>query len=452
MMSYSFWELVNKIGNYPIEYKNLCIEISSTAEDKSMEKIMESFETIFKTIYPEYWEILSLMKSDILMNIYTATTYGLLPITSKESIAKAYIDADPATPLISNTEENSRRRLKTCSDELKTAFTPLNLASYANQNLNLHYLRASWMPGEEALKSFNDLDFYFYIKSYKHWPFYPDNLSGMHFYEWYSSMNHIFTKEKPIPNKGTTFELEHSAYIFEQLFQPASFMENVINYLQYFNDILSSYKFPIRERSIIFSIPLATLPFATPEDLKDTYFVTLKDYLNNLNDITKKLCFQKQLHKVFFYSGYLQAFAETLLSFLLYLFYIDKDIEGDTVKMQESLKIYITEHINEFNYHNHLHKLFSSFEETKYSKYDKFLTSNDKRGNVAVTSFEINYTHNFYRHIPIMNIDAVKQYYYPNIGIDGFLYDTVNKFFTSADSIKQSNTTPNYLDFIARNK
>lgn len=452
MLDYNFHEVLLRIKDYPSEYRDICqshwTSRKSEAKEYSINEMWQLIESICGSFSSEYVPIINSIKSDVIMSVYTTVLYSLTPTIQINDLVNAFIDSDP-----SNAEENkanTKRRLDTICKDLESNVTQLYFSTHNNNFNGMHYFLPFWDSTKE-LKVFNSLDFYTYIKAYKHWPNYPQNQYGMTFNEWYKEMFSIFTFIGTSATSPT--EREHSSYVFEQLFHPGKFMRNVMDNIQTIEDDFNSIKMPTRERSMILSIPLAVMPGQLQNTIKNPYFKSLNDFIGDYNNPIKKLAFRNYLYKAFFYQGYLFPLVKTLLSYLLFLEYTDS--ENYNLKgIEETLKSYITEHIEEFNYTNPLKTLFNSFAIQSYPKKDTaqkellFIHSNtEKRNNISVETFEINYTYNFFLQNPIRDIFNTRNYYQNfSIGLEEYLNVSTQTILYRAEQIKDS-YTPNYEAF-----
>nr|WP_130789979.1 hypothetical protein [Lachnoclostridium pacaense] len=452
MLDYNFHEILLRIKDYPSEYRDLCqshrASIKAEAKAYSIDEMWQLIESICGSFSSEFVPVINSIKSEILISVYTTVLYTLTPAIQVNDLVNAFIDSDP-----SNAEENkanTKRRLDTICKDLKSNVTSLYFSTHYNNFNAMHYFLPFWDSTRE-LKVFNPLDFYTYIKAYKHWPNYPQNQYGMTFNEWYKEMFSIFTLISSTATSPTEREL--SSYVFEQLFHPGKFMRNAVDSIQIVKEEFNSIKMPTRERFMTLTIPLATIPEQLQDTIKNPYFKSLSDYLTDYNNPIKKLAFRNYLYKAFFYQGCIFPLVKTLFSYLLFLEYSDNE-NYNLKEIAETLNSYITEHIEKFNYTDSLKTLFNSFSIQSYPKKDKaqkellFIHSNtEKRNNISVETFEINYTYNFFLQNPIRDIFNTRNYYQNfSIGLEEYLNVSTQTILYRAEQIKDS-YTPNYEAF-----
>lgn len=449
MLRFNFNKLSEQLRFYPLEYKKLCdnyIKCARKSKSINIEDLWKYLEKICNSLSPIYVDILNKMKPDIFMSLYTAVTYTISKPISKNDLITAFLEADTTN---THNPDDIRRRLAQASSDLKS---PKAIKYYACQNSNFNnvqYLLSYRNSDNQELKVFNSLDFYFYITNYKHWPFFYDNRKGMFFYEWYKSMWDIFTHastDEQFANISIEpFAQEHSAYIFEHIFHPAHFMKNVDDFLENFRESFFNYDSSQRKKIIISTIPLAYLPIALQDNLKNLYFLDLKSYMDNPDDPLKQFTFKKQLERIFLYKGILFPFAETILSYLLQsIFTFGPYIYLEQI--QKLLKNYITENIEQYNYHSIINSSFNTFKNTYYPSKQETSKSillsektEKKRNNIAIKTFELDFTYNFFSLVPLNDILYCQLYWNRHFTPEEYLQISSKRIF---DLINSDNISP----------
>lgn len=427
MLRYDFNVLVKKLDYYP-EYRNLCHQFknkSKLSETSSIDNIWETLEEIVHSFAPDYIFALTHMKTEIIMSIYTAIAYELIPAIGKNDLARTFSN------ISIRDFESVRHSLSAATADLKESYfgpykdfnCPKSLEAQENgaatgkgdspkkgeshekwssckyyfsthylNFTNLQYLLPFWTEEEleiqksevqesetqkfyPKIKPFNNLDFYSYMVNCKNWSFFPQNKFGMTFFKWHKGITSMFKKEefyiievsskKSSSEQGTPFEKAHSAFIFEHLFRPSYFIKNLTDYLENFKTLFSFTKSPEREKAMILTIPLSYLPFSLQETMKESYFENLKSYLNSPENTEIEFSFRKYLYIIASYKGYLFPFAETLLANLLNMVYIESRAY-DLKKLRTILESYITSNIEQYNFYDTIQTQLTKFDELSY--------------------------------------------------------------------------------------
>ncbi len=520
MLRYDFNVLVKKLDCHP-EYRDLCHQFknkSKLSEASSIDNIWETLEEIIHSFAPDYVFALTHMKIEIIMSIYTAIAYELIPSIGKNELARIY------SSISTRDLESIRHSLSTATSDLRESYfgpykdfkCPENLVVqekkdstengdspkksdspvkwnsgkyyFSTHNLNftnLQYLLPFWAEEELAIpktavqeseaqktetkkifsiKSFNNIDFYYYMVNCKNWSFFPENQFGMTFFKWHKGISAMFKKdefyiikgdsEKNSSEQDTSFEKEHSAFIFEHLFHPSYFIKNLTDYLENFKTLFSSTKSPEREKAMILTIPLSYLPFSLQETMKEFYFESLKSYLKSPENTGVELSFRKYLYIIASYKGYLFPFAESLFANLLNMVYIENGAY-DLEKLRAILKNYIISNIEQYNFHAVIQNQLSKFDELSYysderkrkGKEIKLSTPNtEKRNNFAIETFEINYTYNYFSSVPMNDIFYCESFLGRHITLEEYLNLFSEPWFKKFKEVTDSRT-PNYEEF-----
>lgn len=239
MINYSFLDLIRKTENTPFDFKDRSFPSSNeiSDEDKLVNFLWSEMEKICETYTPDSQKHVKALKYDVLMSVYASAYYTCLPTAELADIFSAAKEFDSA---LNN------------PDSIKSAQTNLSGKKKELQQFDtneIKYLSHYWLE-EDTFKTYNALDFYYYLIQYSAWPYYPDHLNGMNFYKYFSGIENMFSHR--MKNKSCKLEDSFSAYIFEELFHPINFISNVTKYFSVFSDRLYEAKLPQRERALFY--------------------------------------------------------------------------------------------------------------------------------------------------------------------------------------------------------
>ena len=405
MLNLSFLQLTYCLGYYPEKYLELCNYCNSLRSDPML--FQDAWDILINICPESSHDILEAMKLKILMALYTAVSYEQQSVEPKSCIQDAYQKFDSSVD-----KETAKRTLSRSAGDLRQNKIGFS-GSYCN-NINLQYLSPFW-NSDEPFKCLNALDFYFYIKNYKHWAFYPDNTNGMTFYEWFKGIQSIVYYDKPAEDfhlaEEISIDKELSAYITEQLFHPIAFCKNVLDFCEYFGKDFNNKDF-LRESAMQLFIPLSYLPVSWQEKIKGCYSNALEKYLKETNNVVNQVHFSNYLKDIYFKVGCLESFAEAFLATCL-LPRGFQSIEGILPAIKETLSTNITDILNknpDFSYYSQMHSYLNKFRNSVFPTTDngrKISFSDDntkKRNNRFIETFEINYTFYFSHSVPLWTL------------------------------------------------
>ena len=454
MLYLSFSQLAYCIIFYPEEYQILR---SYYNQSRSMPMEFEDAWNILLKICPEcYQDILDTMKPKILMALYTAVSYELQKVESKSCVMNAYLDFATSNEEKIN-DDSVRKALFRSTNDLQQSNRVFSSIPY--NCINLQYLAPYW-NSDQDFKCLNPLDFYFYLKNYKHWALYPDHSNGITFYEWLKGIDSIVYHDKsdttsPLPEK-VSLDDELSAYITEQLFHPIAFCKNVLDFFKYFDEDFSNSHFS-RELAMRLFIPLSYLPISWQDSVMKTYSNALRDYIKGTGNLLEKLHFGSYLKQIYFYAGCLQSFAESFLASCL-LPCDFQSIEDILPSIKEVISKSITDALAKnpnSSYYAHMNSYLNKFYQAVYPKTAEnkeilFSDNNSrKRNNHLIETFEINYTFFFFQAVPLYTL---AQYHITTgsfMPIDQYISQRCFWFYNSPEPPNYD--TSNYLKYKNQN-
>lgn len=475
MIEYEFTKLIKQVDYIHPDFKNVFEDFIKRNVSKSdkisigdvWNRLVECCE-----IFPlKLHDAIACMKNDVLMSLYTSATYGAQETIGKSKIALAYINNEPKDMRNGDHSRDIRKGISVCQKNLQKSITPMHLSGQLFDQNALEYFQPYWNPQVSDIKVFNELDYYFYIKEYKHWPFHTDNLDGMRLQELFKSLNSIFKDIYTRTEKHFTLSEAHSVYIFEQLFQPAHLAQYITGYLNCFEDLFYKYKNQERERSLLLSLPLFKLPLPVIDSMKDSYLKALREYIKFPNDSYNESLFIQHMNLALLYKYCLFPLLQTILANVLFI-----SAGGDYNKIKQLLTEYL-ENEQPHDYSPSIMKInLDTISQANYpsrplkkNESDKTQVKNEDtisenktvsilndnvttRNNTSVETFEINLTYNFYCRRKISNIFEYRREH-RNFTIDiDYLNDIKNLgYFNSYYNIKNGNNTDNYLHYKNKN-
>lgn len=454
MINYNFYDLLQNysVFTYFLKKSFSLPDISKAQTPKEMIDLIWKELDQYCEVFPiDLHDTIQVLKNDVLMSVYTSANYTNRDPISQNEIFEKIKKMDPAFISNPNSAESERSNLSHKKASLSRAFSNMDYTGQYFDSNSLLYFAPYWLKEADNFKCFNKLDFYYYIKEYSHWPFYPDNRNGMMFAELLASFDTIYQhlKEK---RQELSFDNIFSAYVFEELFYPISFSRNVTEYLSVFAHLLHDIKSPKREQAIILSRILFKMPPSLWNMVHESHYSSLAAYIANPRNITDYSNFKLNTCQMFFYLNFLYPALQTLFAMALY-----HGVGSDLNKTQEVLKCYIIDNLKAFDYYSPLENQMSDIQALAYPSTQKGKTiklnggSDKKRYNKALESFEINFTKYFYARERIRNFP---EYWLttgnPNNNFDSYMAYHIPLYSSECKDIISGTVTSNYLQFEAQ--
>lgn len=255
--------------------------------------IDELWDRIYKThkkfLFYDLADVISLLKSNVLMSLYVTLKCNTTTPFPRNSIIELIREYDTA---LKNKEsaiyyqQNTSRKKTKLHENYQPNNNSVLLSGQLFTNNALIYLSQFWNKNE--ILCFNLYDYTKYIHNSSHWPFHPDNLYGMTFSEYFNGIrNMVHPTDLYCTDNITANTLEQnlSFYILEELFCPVSFIRNLILHLENFQEIFYNYKTPNREISMHLMQPLFKIPIPLGDKIAKKYMSSVKDYINCPNNL-----------------------------------------------------------------------------------------------------------------------------------------------------------------------
>ena len=390
-------------------------------------------------------EMVLSLQTDFYLDAYIKAQGSLLSPITKNSFPKRISKA------IQGDQEDVRRRFNTIRADLEKSFSPLMLNTHPYSAKFASWFSSFWKNDAE-ITCFDEIDYAFYIRAYKHWIWYPDNEYGMRFSEVYKGLSDMFTYEGTRIHSDHDFHFELSAYLFNKIFKAVDFIDILKIMLSDFNDLIYETKDNRRERSIILLMPLSHIPYLLRSKVQAKYIEAIKSYVNAWDDPIKALRFRKEYYYLVDLSEYKLPLAKLIFFTLLQnTMYQDTDRES----MERIAKsLYDGYRLDSSHYYDTVAKRLENFNNMEYKG-----TDNDKRSkpskiiknnnNIALESFEINLTYNFilantanYYDYSVYTKNAHPEWI-PNKEI--FMDGSYQSLMQLAASVSTSTGTQNYL-------
>lgn len=425
MMHLNFYDLLSKFTCIPLPIQAYFNGIMPETTPLDIDLLWDKIIDRFKLLFPLYkTEQINDFKLDILLSLYTSARFTMAEAIDTGEIAKAYIEYDPASCSIFYTPDSIRPTLALVKQQLKQLCGAFLAGQYFDST-TLQYFSA--YANQTSIKVFSELDFFNYLKEYKHWPYFLDNQYGMTVTELYDSYHRIQDSIQLKDNNAeNSFQANFSAYIFEELFHPIKFSNLLTNYFKYFSDIFyesgPSETIAIREKVLSQLIPFFQLPFSIQERMSSDYCLALAEYVHSKDESEKKLRYYQQLNSALLQAYYL--FPLLQITFCKTLFTAsDQNLKSIVSQLEEYLstsKLHFHEDIS-----THLNQVKDLYYPNKPSKEKPitnssnpvWITNKEKdgqkgRNNIAIQSFQINSTYSFFYQPRRLNV--IEQCMLPN--------------------------------------
>ena len=193
-------------------------------KDSSLTEILdELFCRFFAT--SEDQTIFEKLKPYVLLKAYAYFKYDTLQPINKSDVEKAYsVSLGFEKGQFSDAFKEYRKLIRNDIRKTKWSFPDKKVACYLSQ---------FWREGVKPV-CYDAIDMAYYIRHYKGWLFYPDNMYGMAFYTYHKAMYDIFSREDKNTNAPYTFNKDFSAFIFEELFSSQSLMSTALSFSKQF--------------------------------------------------------------------------------------------------------------------------------------------------------------------------------------------------------------------------
>lgn len=417
--------------------------------------------------------ILDSIKTDVLFSLYTSVCYTINPGIPRSEIIPLLQSLDPALKN-EDSAKSERENLSHKKSSLRKDFQPKNievlLAGQYFDNNTLLYFQPFWDISSGPIRCFDVADYIRYIKNSHYWPYDNQNCNGMSFNDYFNGIRNMapncFDNEKM--GSLLPFDAEFSIYIFEQLFSPVSFIDNLLLHQQNFADLFDKLSNSSREQSIILLQPLFKLPHSLWECLSDSYVKSLRNYINEPNNIelTNTLCDNMKL--TLFYKQFIYPLIKITVGNFLYYTYA-----GNLTFIKELLYDYLSSHTDFLNYQStfinrmdalaittypnkkaidsvgaYLHEMqiyqkLNQEAKTKHPQPKEPRGNDAKRNNKSIKSYEINFTYQFFRHPPMPDffnyMQSRRQY-----NLDPYLENQVRTYLQESLQTPSGCSTLNY--------
>lgn len=474
MIDYDFNALINKYNQLDSDpfYKKIR-DISISADGDLIDCLWDQIKEISKTqFYPDPKDDLDYMKMDVLYSLYASICYTTDPGLSWGQIIAVLQNIDSA--LTNEDSLNSERQLLSHKKgKLRKTYQPSDITvllsgQYFNNN-SLLYFRSFWQTDAQPTRCFNVGDYIKYIKNSNYWPFDNQYANGMLFNDYFKGIRNMcpdFWADRL--QRDNFFDAEFSFYIFEQLFSPVSFIDNLLLHQQYFADIFNNVSNPSREMAIILLQPLFQLPHSLWKHLSNDYAESLRRYIDNVGNIDYGSTLFQKMYIVILYKQLIYPLLKIMIGN-----YLINTYDDDLASLKEYLHNYLIENTDYSHYQDAFRSQMDSLstalypnntaidsmgyymaEMRKYKSLNKEARSkqkkpiepkgNDsKRNNKSIESYEINFTYQFFRQPAELDF-----FDYGNsrgkCNPDAYIKQQINTYFQKAMQTPGGYSTPNY--------
>lgn len=450
MINYNFYDILDNTSF--INQNNFCIPtVSDIKGNELVEEVWNKLEIICSNLPIPLDHMAKVLKSDVLMSVYTSILYTIISPITLNDIYSTIKEKDPVS-VNENSFENEICKIQEKRRVLFGSYHKPTLPSgQFFDNNPLQYLSGFWERGNEGFKSFNHWDFCHYIQFNTAWPFHPDNTDGMMFHDYLEGIRDMFQHNLDNVNRREQKQLEFddvfSAYIFEELFHPRSFIQNVAEFISAFESIFNNTKEPKREQAIFLLQPLFKMSPSLWSETKAAYFSAIKTYIDNSNKVEATFKFSAALGEILLYQNFLFPYLQAVFSMAIYIA-SDSDLE----QIKVTLSDYISSHLSDFDYFNPLKEQLNHLSEITYPETGgrnskKIDDENDtKRNNKTIDSFEINFTYNFFSTPHTLDyFENFRLYGNADPTVDGYLHNLTRKCFFEFNSVRPGTSAANYL-------
>lgn len=463
MLYYNFYDLLEKSCHIPVNISRFYEGLGLCSADRNSEGETNSEDNLINVLWNEVVnrhgflfplfsseDVFQPFKSEVIMSLYASLSYTTAEFVTKADVANSYIKIDLAAKSNPDTQSSIKSSVNKNSKKIG-AIPNVNITGQYVETNALKYFVPFGIPDKE-FKVFNLLDFYYYQKEYKKWPFYEANKYGMNLESLIKSYNYLFEKDPFYEKKEDNF----SAYIFEELFQPIRLTRFISDYMSVFGDLFNNYQEPVRERTLRLLSPFYRLPLAVQQGDSGKYCNALKDYMvpsEKAKSITW-IAYLKELNSVLFRSYCVFPLLQTTMARALHT-----SKEGDLNAMKNCLEQYIWSNSLEFPYCSQIRTHLDQLNELEYplstirqrkgeSAGTKIIDSQDKKRNSkAIKTFDINLTHSFYNQPHVY--DLIEYSSLPNNGWSIEMYmQYLQNTIVNCINWEASDQTYNYLHYL----
>lgn len=475
MIEYDFLALINKYQQLYSDafYQRICpdnITLSDETIDCLWSRIKETSKEIFDH---DMSEMLDCIKEDVLLSLYASIYYTTTQGIPQRDIITYLSEKDPA---LKNTESatSEKQGLSHRRDNLRDSYQPggnnVLLSGQLFSNNALLYFQPFWENTQAALKCFDLHDYIRYIKASYHWPFSWQHMNGMSFWNYFNGIRKMYNEKYLDGSTPATFDVEFSFYILEQLFSPISFIDNLLLHQEIVSDFFEDYKNPSRERSMVLLRPLFCMPYPLWNMFSENYKKSLKDYINNPNDIYNIINLKANMEISIYYKQCILPLLKIMAGNYLY-----KACNSNLVEIKELLLSYLSKSENLPPYREAFQERMERLADAAYPKrkialdlmgnyylQDRKYQSLDnenrkkqsppkkpkgndsKRNNNSVLTYEINFTHQFFgRPEPLDFFVYLNQSFYGNL--PSYLSGQIGTYMFEAAQILHGFSTANLL-------
>ena len=423
----------------------LSVALNET-DSPQIEEAWDSLQKFFSEQLPGWNETLKNMKSDLFMSLYATLFYTTVSSTSKNEIARQI------SPVIGLDLKDCEKTLDRSCQGLRDKYMNANGELCWNQsrkNNNLFYFQPFWTPFSvnRQLKGFDEKDLYLYITHYQDWPFFLNNENGMLLCDYHKAVKEL--NDKILETSKTGISEQLSFFVFEQLFSPCRLSNLLTSFCDVFEKSFYDIDSPTRERAIVFSSALSSLPVNLQKNYLKNYLDSLNKYLCDPNNVSDKNNFEQQLSYAIYCSSYIFPLAQSILLYFIFCAYVKREVLQNMrhcatlffsnkslftcyaekplypelifsnnlpyllryafdenmlylKTLKAELETYITNHIEEFDYRSLTQQAYKQLSSWHYpvkkdSKTSKTHNLSEKlRNNVPIESFDYNFTYNFF--------------------------------------------------------
>jgi hypothetical protein len=392
------------------------------------------------------------LKNYVIMSLYLSLEFHLLPPTNTQMIFNNLVDVHPELnnpdSALSKSQSLAHRK-KDCKDAYMPGNTSVLLSGQLFDCNAAMYFSQYWNSPDNTIKCFDSNEFIKYLEHSSEWPYHPNNLHGMYFKNYFKLIQELHDTLF----KDTTPNLKYvrSLYLFEQLFSPVSFIQNVHLHISSFYDIFYKTKLPDREKSILLMRPLFKLPPKLWETVSDNYISAIKNYIDQPRDISAYTLLQAHMSIVIYYRQFLFPLLKIVLGHCLY-----SSCNTDIQKCRDILKSHIESNIKLFYDSVFVQGSLDSVSNIDYPQNKTIKNSKSHNiasprtdNNNALNSYDINFTHAFFCS-PEPNDFFSYTNLYGSVDIHTFVHNTVSFYIEPTVLIQNSETTSNYLQVLAK--
>ena len=280
------------------------------------------------------------------------------------------------------------------------------------------YLSQFWREGVKPV-CYDAIDMAYYIRHYKGWLFYPDNMYGMAFYTYHKAMYDIFSREDKNTNAPYTFNKDFSAFIFEELFSSQSLMSTALSFSKHFSELFSDTKTGDREQAMVLFLPISLLSHDIRILYEPYYIGLIRKWSNSkLDSVLDEIIrtYASMLSLTDYYIPLLE------ISFILAIAEMYKYEGKGSIVAKDICKDLEQAYIaKNKRLYDRINDTFLAFQEARYPNGTMMIDDiTKKRNNKAISTFEINFTYGF--------LHLSRYSYFDYIWSKGLKYMTVEAF------------------------